>query len=218
MRTPPQKLLVWLFVSINSLSNVYSFAPCTTVYTFSSRNTRQRAQSQQQQQQLYVVASPPAEEEKEKKRDGTDSDDADWTPSRGGFLPNLKRRRPKSIQQVVTMKDYKMVVVDEQDKMVVVRFFAPWCRACKAVAPLYEQLASQYDNSEKVKFVQVPLTKQNGQLHQGLGIPSLPFAHIYHPQVGLCEEMSMNKKKFPDFCDTLETYIYGSCNVPQDYE
>jgi thiol-disulfide isomerase/thioredoxin len=212
MRTTPQNFIVWLFVSINTLSNVHSFAPCPTVYTVSQRNKIQAPQSR-----LYAVASPPAEEEKEKKRIDADSDDADWTPSRGGFLPNLKRRRPKSIQVVATMEDYKTVVVDEEDKMVVVRFFAPWCRACKAVAPLYEQLASQY-NSEKVKFVQVPLTRQNGHLHQGLGIPSLPFAHIYHPQVGLCEEMSMNKNKFSEFRDTLETYIYGSCNVPQDYE
>jgi thiol-disulfide isomerase/thioredoxin len=206
---------VWLFVSINTLPSVHSFAPNPTVYTLSSRNTIQTPQPQ-----LYAVASPPAaEEEKEKKRNDTDSDDDadDWTPSRGGFLPNLRKRRSKVIQEAITMEDYKTVVVDEQDKVVVVRFFAPWCRACKAVAPLYEQLAFQY-NSGKVKFVQVPLTKRNSHLHQGLGIPSLPFAHIYHPEVGLCEEMSMNKNKFSTFRDILETYIDGSCNVPQDYE
>lgn len=148
--------------------------------------------------------------EKEKKRE--DADDADWTPSRGGFLPNLGRRRTRLIQEVVTMEDYKTVVVDEEERMVVVRFFAPWCRACKAVAPLYEQLAAEY--SPSVKFVQVPLTKTNGYLHEGLGVPSLPFAHIYHPDVGLCEEMSMNKRTFSEFRDTLETYIDGSCDLP----
>ena len=31
-----------------------------------------------------------------------------------------------------------------------------------------------------VKFVEVPLTKENAYLHDGLGVPSLPFAQLNH--------------------------------------
>lgn len=199
---------MWLLVSVNALSHVHSFTTRPTALTLLSRNAILMSQPH-----LYAVASRPAEGEMEKEKKREEIDDADWTPTRGGFLPNLgRRRRSRLIQEVVTMEDYKTVVVDEEERMVVVRFFAPWCRACHSVAPLYEQLAAEY--SPSVKFVQVPLTKTNGHLHEGLGVPSLPFAHIYDPNVGLCEEMSMNKRTFSKFRDTLETYIDGSCDLP----
>jgi hypothetical protein len=60
-----------------------------------------------------------------------------------------------------------------------------------------------YDISEHLEFTLVPR------------VWYLILSHINHPQVGLCEEMSMGKKKISDLNDTLEANIYGSCNVPQ---
>jgi len=200
---PTQKnnsLLLQLLLAMSALVYIQSFAPIPQ-QTLRADSTR-----------VHALASPPAEEEKHKKK--TDETSDDWTPTRGGFLPNLAKRRNKVITDVLTMEDYKTVVVDEQETMVVVRFFAPWCRACKAVEPLYEKLAREYAPS--VKFVQVPLTKQNAFLHNGLGVPSLPYGHVYDPSVGLVEEMSMNKRTFHEFRHTLETYIDGSCDLPEE--
>ena len=36
--------------------------------------------------------------------------------------------RPAHIQEVMTMEEYNKVVAQEKDQVVVVRFFAPWCR------------------------------------------------------------------------------------------
>lgn len=36
--------------------------------------------------------------------------------------------RPNNVVEVVTLQDYKTIVADEKDQMVVVRFYAPWCR------------------------------------------------------------------------------------------
>jgi len=55
------------------------------------------------------------------------------------------------------------------------------------------------------------LTHDNSMLHQGLGIPSLPFGHIYHPESGLVEERKIAKKNFKIFEDVLESYVNGSC-------
>lgn len=220
-RTSQNTLLLQLF-AITALSHVHSFSPMPTASqrTYNTIMTPRPALRGVESTLLYALASPPAEEEKNKnKKDDVESEDSDWTLTKGGFLPNLGKRRRKSkvIQDVYTMEDYKTVVVDEQETMVVVRFFAPWCRACKAVAPMYEKLANEY--SPSVKFVQVPLTKQNAFLHEGLGVRSHPFAHIYHPTAGLVEEMSMNKRVFHEFRHILETYIDGSCDAPcEDFE
>eukprot|EP00978_Attheya_sp_CCMP212_P016282 scaffold42485_cov50-Attheya_sp.AAC.13 len=37
-------------------------------------------------------------------------------------------QKPKNVEQVLTLQDYKSVVGDETEKLVVVRFYAPWCK------------------------------------------------------------------------------------------
>jgi hypothetical protein len=51
-----------------------------------------------------------------------------------------------------------------------------------------------------------------------LGVPSVPFGHIYHPDVGLVEEKKINKKVFGEFRDSLDSYVNGSCDIPSDEE
>jgi hypothetical protein len=41
-------------------------------------------------------------------------------------------------------------------------------------------LAKDYQQYN-VNFVEVPLTPQTKVLHDALGVPSLPWTHIYHP-------------------------------------
>lgn len=63
----------------------------------------------------------------------------------------------------------------------------------------------------------VPVTPENANLHQGLGVPSLPFGHIYHPTGGLVEELKIAKKNFPKFARVLKYYLDGKCDV-EEYE
>ena len=164
---------------------------------------------------LRVVADSDIEEKRDKSNKGGDND-SDWIPSKnGGFIPNIKgriRRRPQ-ILQVFDIQKYKEEVVDVRDRLVVVRFFAPWCRACRAVQGRFNQLSLEFPS---VKFVEVPLTKENAYLHDGLGVPSLPFAHIYEPCVGLVEEKKISKVHFREFKTCLQTYVDGQCPVNYD--
>jgi thiol-disulfide isomerase/thioredoxin len=69
-------------------------------------------------------------------------------------------------------------------------------QACKAVAPLFYRLAGQHRD---IVFVDVPVTQDNAVIHQGLGVPSLPFGHVYHPSQGLVEELKLTRKDFHEF-------------------
>jgi thiol:disulfide interchange protein len=117
-----------------------------------------------------------------------------------------KRRRNRPILQVSNIHKFKDEVVDVADRMVCVRFYAPWCRACRAIENRFRQLSLEFP---EIKFVEVPLTKENAYLHEGLGVPSLPFAHIYDPSVGLVEERKINKIFFTEFKDALKNYADG---------
>jgi thiol:disulfide interchange protein len=119
--------------------------------------------------------------------------------------------RPNSlIKEVVTLEEFKQTVVDDAEDMVVVRFYAPWCRACKAMAPGYLKLAKVHPN---IQFVQVPVTETNMNLHQGLGVPSTPYVHLYHPEGGLIEEQKLTRKHLGGFHKLLEDYETGSCSL-----
>jgi hypothetical protein len=76
-------------------------------------------------------------------------------------------------------------------------------------------MATKYPD---VVFVDVPVTNDNANLHQGLGVPSLPFGHIYHPSAGLVEELKLTRKFFPDYEQSLHSYYTGSCDIPEDKE
>jgi len=123
---------------------------------------------------------------------------------------NSGRGRPPNFKVIDTLDEYKNVIGKNQNKLIVVRFYAPWCKACKAIAPSYHRLALTFPD---VTFVDVPATNTNANLHQGLGVPSLPYGHIYHPSGGLVEELKLSRKYFPYFTQTLQTYIDGQCDI-----
>jgi thiol-disulfide isomerase/thioredoxin len=133
--------------------------------------------------------------------------------------------------QVSTLEEYKKVVVDDAqantDQVTAVRFYAPWCRSCRAVEGRFYRLGrpdvqvsardthTATSKLPNVKFVQVQVGPENAALHQGLGVTALPYAHIYHAQVGLVEELRMNNKRFGDFEQILQSYNDGSCALPE---
>mmetsp|Transcript_35230 Transcript_35230/g.51755 ORF Transcript_35230/g.51755 Transcript_35230/m.51755 type:complete len:246 (+) Transcript_35230:97-834(+) len=141
------------------------------------------------------VAAPPPDKEKSDKN------------------KKKKRKRPDTVRLVETLIEYKEHVVDISDRLVVVRFYADWCRTCRAIEPSFYRLSSTYPN---VAFVEVPVTKENTFLHKGLGVPSVPYAHIYHPEAGLVEEMKISRSSFKTFENALFSYVLGFCEIPED--
>ncbi len=64
----------------------------------------------------------------------------------------------------------------KSDLPVFVDFYADWCGPCKAVAPVAERLAEEYDG--RVKFVKVNVDEAQ-EIAGGYGIISIPTLKIF---------------------------------------
>jgi thiol-disulfide isomerase/thioredoxin len=135
------------------------------------------------------------------------SSETEAASGRSSRLPNMF--------SVNNYQEFKEAVQDTS-KVTVVRFHAPYCRACKAMAPHFERFAK---NHPEINFVQVSYVKSDPEISslvRRLRVRSVPYGQVYLPEVGLVEEFSFSKKYFSDVTKVIESCVAGLCQLPSD--
>ena len=66
-------------------------------------------------------------------------------------------------------------VLNGTDKLVVVDFWAAWCGPCRAVAPIIEELAQEYEGKAVIGKVNVDEQNEISYRYRIMSIPTLIF-------------------------------------------
>lgn len=160
--------------------------------------------------------------------DPTSSNIHDQTPPQPSFEQRMrqqlkryqsKRTAPSQSNQLVpdirNLQEYKEVLdkTGEDERILAVLWYSPWCKACRAVMPGIRTLAKRHPD---IQFIQVPVLSENANLHQGLDVPSVPYMHLYVPEdPRLVEETKMTRKRLSGFQKLLCDYERGHCSLEQ---
>jgi thiol-disulfide isomerase/thioredoxin len=113
--------------------------------------------------------------------------------------------RPSNMRTSETLDEFANIIDEgrRDGKVVVARFHASWCKTCHAIRPAFDRVAVSHP---EVIFVDIPVLESNTNLHQGLGVTSIPFGHIYHPRKGLVEEKKLSRNTVTLFEDLIKEH------------
>ena len=101
----------------------------------------------------------------------------------------------------VTDSSFKQEVL-ESTVPVLVDFWAPWCGPCRMVAPVVDEIATQYQ--EKIKVVKLN-TDENPSIASQYGIRSIPTLMIF--KGGERVDMVVGAVPKTTLSNTVEKYI-----------
>jgi len=101
------------------------------------------------------------------------------------------------IYDLETKEDHIAMLANHPSKIIIMKFYAPWCRACKGLEPKFVQI------SKDPKYANLPLlfaqmsVQHNKAYIKSLGILALPSVHIYSGTEGLVENFPCGPSKVP---------------------
>mmetsp|Transcript_2996 Transcript_2996/g.7178 ORF Transcript_2996/g.7178 Transcript_2996/m.7178 type:complete len:685 (-) Transcript_2996:462-2516(-) len=114
---------------------------------------------------LGVAAEMEEQTEEETSGDGEE-----------GGLPEFG---PDGVWHITNEDEYKALLDNNQDKLIVLKVFAPWCKACKGLAPKFQRLV----NDETYKTLPVVWADLNIQGNKDfvktIGVLALPTVQLY---------------------------------------
>jgi len=114
-------------------------------------------------------------------------------------------KRVSDLEPVVSLSgvaDYNNALACSKDRVVVIKFYAPWCRSCKAMEPKVKRLAREFP---QMLFCELDF-QQNQDLCRDIGVKSIPAFHFYHSDNGRVEDFTAGPARAAILRQKVEKY------------
>lgn len=95
--------------------------------------------------------------------------------------------------QEATDQNFKSEVLDNQE-IVLVDFWAPWCGPCKMQGPIVEQLSEEFASEKKVKIMKMNVD-ENPETSQQFSILSIPTLKVFKAGEVVADMVGLQSKE-----------------------
>jgi len=109
----------------------------------------------------------------------------------------MPKQDANGIYDLNTKEDHLALLAAHPGKIIIMKFYAPWCRACKGLEPKFIQISkdTKYD---KLPLLFAQMSVQHNKAYiKSIGILALPSVHIYSGTEGLVENFPCGPSKLP---------------------
>lgn len=108
----------------------------------------------------------------------------------------------KNLVKIDNLDDFIDFMYTHRDQLVVVRFYASWCKTCQRTEPFFSRFARR---NPEIAFVNIPYTQENCELHKVLNVTAVPSGQIYSSGE-LVENLKLSTKGWSAFENTVKRY------------
>ena len=99
-----------------------------------------------------------------------------------------------------TAEEFRKTV--QENRLVLVDFFATWCGPCKMIAPFMEELAETYDG--KAVIVKVDIDEEI-ELAEEYGVESIPTVILFKDGTPVSTQIGAHQKDF--YAELIENHL-----------
>jgi len=120
---------------------------------------------------------------------------------------DLKELGSDGIYHIRNQEQYHEFLASNSDKIIVLKFFAPWCKACQSLDPRFQRIV------DDPKYANLPLVfadlsvSENKELAKRIGVLALPSVRMYAGG-GLVENFPCGPSKVPILKAKLDQLVH----------
>jgi len=128
-------------------------------------------------------------------------------PDETAFTAEMPVADENGIYEITNAEQHQAFLRANPDKVVVLKFYAPWCRACKGLQPKFIKIRKD-EKYERLPMLWAQMSIQHNKDYiKSIGVLALPSVHIYAGAEGLVENFPCGPSKIPIFKKKLASTL-----------